>query len=327
MPRIVTGFGRLWGFFLLILITLFAFLRQSPSSAAWIIFTSDRTGTAQIFRIRSDGSSLQRLSKTDDGYAFPEFSPDGREILAVADINQAYRLYQLSSDGQPNRGIGEVRYVSYPRWSPDGQWIALSAEHDGRRFIFRLRPDGSQLEQLTNQPAFDSSPTWSPDSQWLIYSTADFNGRQRLLRMLADGTNVSEIATDVIGPNTPSWSPDGEWIVFAAFQDTESDIFKIRPNATDLQRLTTHPQDDEQPAWSPHSEWLVFVSARDGNENLYRMRVDGTDLRRLTDHPATDSLPNWSPIIDLTVQYWQLLIFDVGLWMMGAMVIIRHNQE
>lgn len=325
MLRIVTTFSLLLGIFLFSLMALLSISRRTPSTAAWIVFSSERLGISQIYRMRPDGSSVQRVSKTPDWYSFPTFSPDGHDLTVVVDANQTYKLYQLEN-GLPSAPVGDIRFVSYPRWSPDSEWIALSAESDGRRYIFRMRPDGSQFEQLTNGDSFDSAPTFSPDGEWLIFESIAFNERQRIFRMKADGTLREQLNISVVGPHSPSWSPDGEWVVFTGYENTKTDLFLTRPDGTDEIRLTDHSEEDFQANWSPDSQWIIFASNRTGNADIFRMRVDGSEVIQLTDHPANDLLPRWSPIIDLT---WSgLFLSGIGIVLVaGAPIFARWGRK
>src|SRR6185436_15955834 len=54
-------------------------------------------------------------------------------------------------------------------WSPDGSSIAFVSSRDGNREIYLVRPDGSGLERLTNDPANDDIPKWSPDGKRIAF--------------------------------------------------------------------------------------------------------------------------------------------------------------
>jgi TolB protein len=47
-----------------------------------------------------------------------------------------------------------------PSWSPDGEWIAFTSFRDGNNEIYVMRPDGSSLYNLTDNPISDWQPRW-----------------------------------------------------------------------------------------------------------------------------------------------------------------------
>jgi hypothetical protein len=77
--------------------------------------------------------------------------------------------------------------------------------------------------------------------------------------------------------------------------DTMWDIWVMRGDGSDPQRLTDDPADDMSPAWSADGKWIAFVSERDGNREIYAMQADGTQQINLTQHPSEDWSPAWSP--------------------------------
>jgi Tol biopolymer transport system component len=46
-------------------------------------------------------------------------------------------------------------------WSPDGKYIIFSSNHDNNQNIYLVKPDGSDLTQLTNMTGMNISPVWS----------------------------------------------------------------------------------------------------------------------------------------------------------------------
>src|SRR5512145_1098612 len=72
-------------------------------------------------------------------------------------------------------------------------------------------------------------------------------------------------------------TPPSAWIAFVSSRDGNTDIYRMRLNGTQQQRLTTTPENDEGPQWSPDGQWIAFASNRDGNYEIYRMRADGTN--------------------------------------------------
>jgi len=84
-------------------------------------------------------------------------------------------------------------------------------------------------------------------------------------------------------------------IAFAARVDGNWDIYSIRSDGSDLQRMTSDLAEDRSPAYSPDGEQLLFQSRRDGNWELYRLDLATGNITRLTDNLAYDGMPAWSP--------------------------------
>ncbi|MDA1370405.1 MAG: hypothetical protein O2971_06545 [Proteobacteria bacterium] len=148
-----------------------------------IVFTSERDGSADLYRVRADGSELQRL--TDDP-AYDDqgaFSPDGEQLVfsttrvdGTTDL-WILELVTLQSHPLTAGSGGDFR----PAWSPDGQWIAFSSdrlsdlpfaygrwEHLQLVDLYLIRPDGSELRQITEHGEFCGSPKWTADSGQII---------------------------------------------------------------------------------------------------------------------------------------------------------------
>jgi Tol biopolymer transport system component len=54
-------------------------------------------------------------------------------------------------------------------FSADGKWIIFTSERGGSADIYRVRPDGSGLERLTDDRAYDDQGALSPDGKQLAF--------------------------------------------------------------------------------------------------------------------------------------------------------------
>jgi Tol biopolymer transport system component len=151
----------------------------------WVVFTSERTGNADLFRVHSDGTGLERLTDSpayDDQAAL---SPDNNSVAFVSSRDMGSTdIYILDLKTRKVRNLTRAAGGDFrPSWSPDGQWIAFASdrgmgfphaagqwEHLQGLNIFIIRPDGTGLKQITSSSEVASgSPKWSPDGKRLVF--------------------------------------------------------------------------------------------------------------------------------------------------------------
>ncbi len=111
---------------------------------------------------------------------------------------------------------------SYPRWSPDGRWIAASRWRAGAYFdVVILDPRGNLMWEVTEDRAIDNAPSWSPDGRWLLWSS-DRSGIPNLYGVPVDDTSgepgpMRQITNLMGGGAYPAVDPEGEWIYFSSY--------------------------------------------------------------------------------------------------------------
>ena len=82
-----------------------------------------------------------------------------------------------------------------PRFSPDGAWIAFSAEVDGGTDVYVMRPDGGAITRVTYHPGADRVVGWHPVSGKILFSSArqEFPPVRRLWAVSPDGSGLEPI--------------------------------------------------------------------------------------------------------------------------------------
>ncbi|MEM6991937.1 MAG: S9 family peptidase [Myxococcota bacterium] len=99
----------------------------------------------------------------------------------------------------------------------------------------------------------------------------------------------------------PEFSPDGRRLVFTTTSydltkgKSNTDIWRVDVDGTNLRRLTHHEARDADPHWFPDGKSILFVSTRGGKSQLWRMAVDGGEAEALTSISTGVSSPAISP--------------------------------
>ncbi len=81
-----------------------------------------------------------------------------------------FGLFISNADGSNERPLLTTAATAYnPSFSADGKWITFTSEQDGSPDIYRVHPDGSGIERLTDSPSFEDQSALSPDGGTLAF--------------------------------------------------------------------------------------------------------------------------------------------------------------
>jgi len=209
----------------------------------WIYVSSD---DGHIYRIKSAGGAPERVTNDQNAqrgvrHYLHGISPDGSMLayvgLEVLDGSVVTKISLIPSSGGMDRVLTDGGCpVDGPEFSPDGQWIYFNSEaaaqRSGHAQIFRMRPDGQGLEQLTFDERVNWFPHISPDGKHMAYLSypegtqghpAD---RAVIIRLVApDGQGVVQDIDAFNGGqgsiNVPSWSPDSRAFAYVRYPMTD----------------------------------------------------------------------------------------------------------
>jgi eukaryotic-like serine/threonine-protein kinase len=175
-------------------------------------------------------------------YEDPKISPDGKQILSVI-APQDYRrgsaavgadLWSLPvTGGVSTRLTFGPGWKAWSVWSPDGRYIAHSAESEGKVTIARKPADGSGTEEtlLTLDPDFSvaSVEDWSPDGRYISYyafSTKDGRGETWVLPMLGERKPFQPAAATA-DQYDGQFSPDGHWMAYFSYESGRPEVYVV----------------------------------------------------------------------------------------------------
>jgi len=275
-----------------------------------VAFRSARDGGG-LFIMGATGESVRRA--TGAGFN-PSWSPDGRRLVfadEAVDYRPASRIStsRLSIVDLETSAIvaipGDYDAVQ-PAWSPDGGWIAFWGlpEGTGRRDLWIVRPDGSDLLSVTSDAALDWNPSWSPDGGRLFFSS-DRGGTLGPWWVAIDRESglVEGRPQPMTVPSTWASSVDvgndGRKMIFCN-ADFRANIYRVDFDPSTLQvvgepvPVTRGASNYAQLHPSPDGHWVAATTVG-SQETLTLIRADGTAIRRLTDDVFHNRGPVWSP--------------------------------
>jgi Tol biopolymer transport system component/serine/threonine protein kinase len=176
-----------------------------------------------------------------------------------------------------------------------GRRITFTSDRNGNFEIYLINNDGSELLQLTDNPATDGDPEWSPDGSKILFAS-ERDGNFEVYVMNADGSEQARLTENDARDWAPTWSPDGSQIAFASDRNGNFDIFVMNADGSDVVQLTTSTLLETFPSWSPNGQRIAFeATVIEGVNNIFTMNPDGSNIRRVTETNARDGSPAWSP--------------------------------
>jgi Tol biopolymer transport system component len=207
----------------------------------------------------------------------PDPSPDGERIAFYSLSQPEGHVYVAGTDGTGLRRVtGDSAVDRVTRWSPKGDWIAFFSNRGGPLDIWKIRPDGSDLTQVTSNRG--TVPAWSPDAERIAACVASEDSRSVMLFDPARSWEEQEPQALTIPDDTlaefcvNSWSPDGERLAGQpSFSDAGIIIYTFRTGG--YERLTDF---GEWPVWLPDGKHLLFVS---GGKEFFVVNVETKEVR------------------------------------------------
>jgi TolB protein len=124
----------------------------------------DQPDAYEVFIMNADGSDVRQLTRGLLGIGGSlDWSPDGKSLLIYAGPAGDKNIFLVNVDAETALQLSNGGNNAASSFSPDGQWIAFnSLRNNDQADIFIMRPDGSDVRQVTTDPEPDWQPHWAP---------------------------------------------------------------------------------------------------------------------------------------------------------------------
>lgn len=252
--------------------------RWSPDGLR-MAFLSDQgeDGLRQIYVMPAGGGDARQLSHLPSGIMAIEWSPTGRELLAIGIVNvDSEARGKRRTNSNPDANAPQIAW-RLP-YKSDGLGFTLGRE----LHLFVVDAVNEKHRQLTDGPFDVRSAAWSPNGEKIVF-TRTREGRTAhrtdVWTIDVDGRNARQLTDQIASVQSPKWSPDGRWIAFSGSK-AEGDA-QVRLWLFDVRRGVGFPLggDDIEAAsgdalhWAEDSASLLFILVDRGRRRVVRIQI------------------------------------------------------
>jgi tricorn protease len=221
-------------------------------------------------------------------------------------------IWLASARGGDARRLTSGEGMEYfPKFSPDGRWIAFTGDYSGSRQVFVVATDGGAPRQLTYYNDVGALPPrggidnrildWTPDGKQILFNPHRLPWSDRMpVHYVIDAAGGMEKPLAIPEGSAGSYSADGTklaytpierefrtWKRYRGGRAQEVWIYDLAANKAE--QLTKNQYTDNQPVWVGNT--IYFTSDReDGRLNLWSYDLASKQETKVTTHMDYDVL-------------------------------------
>ncbi len=231
---------------------------------------------------------------------------EGTRLLHQPDIHGDLVVFVYAADlWTVPAGGGEARLLTshvgeefYPKFSPDGKWIAFSGHYDGNIDVFIIPSEGGEPKRLTYHPGYDIVCDWTPDGKKVLFKSPRYSSNQPVNRLFTvDVKGGFPEMLPIPMAERADYSPDGLSIAYNPIRFWQPHWRRYRGGQTtpiwliDLSdyshvEIPHENASDLCPVWM--DDTVYFLSDRNRNMNLFAYNVSSGELKQIVDNGEYD---------------------------------------
>jgi len=127
-----------------------------------VVFTSDRSGRPQLYRVASRGGRAERITFDGQYNASATVSPDSSTLAFVHSAGDGYQIATLDIASGLFQTVSDGNLDESPTFAPNGQMIMFAMDNGGRGALGAVSIDGSVAQRLSLTSGSVREPAWSP---------------------------------------------------------------------------------------------------------------------------------------------------------------------
>lgn len=212
-------------------------------SGDWVAYVTSPQG--DLWRSRVSGSQRQQLTFGPTQTAWPQWSPDGKQIAFETTENGRVKIYTIAGDGGTAKPlVSGADQQRFPSWSPDGKpllFMRFPSSHLEDKNSYSIAAVDLHTMQVTELPGSRGlkNPAFSPSGHYVAAASFD----DHKLMLFDQKTETWSELVSATELRAPFWSHDGRSIYYQElFGGSEQPIHRIRIADRKIEAVATSKQ-------------------------------------------------------------------------------------
>ncbi|MGQ5521863.1 S41 family peptidase [Chitinimonas sp. PSY-7] len=239
--------------------------------------------------------SIHTVAATSGYFRFPTIHQDKLVFTAEGDLWLAN-----ATGGTAQRLTSHMAEESRAAISPDGRWLAFSANYEGATEVYVMPVTGGLPKRVSFENSRSLALGWTPRGEVLLSAQHESGPSSLRIVVAVDPNTLTRRVFPLADANDAVLDERGETIYFVRFGlaltgdnarayrgGAMAQLWRYRLDGNgEAERIGPQDANVRRPMW-----WqgrLLVVSDRSGRDNLWSMAADGTDMRQLTRHQDFD---------------------------------------